>query len=135
MATVNINGDTLRVELSGWEKLWSVHGSFTIPLENVAGASVEKPPSFWESLKLIGTGSPWPFKMAGTFLYHGETVFFDYQRDDNVLVIDLKPGASSYKHLFVHVDPPDTPTTAAERINAALATASGAGAGSNVNPA
>jgi hypothetical protein len=119
MATVRIEGDALRVELSGWDKVWAVHGSFTIPLANIAGASVEKPPGFWESLKLIGTASPWPFKMAGTFLYHGETVFFDYQRDDNVLVIDLQPGVSSYKHLFVHVDPPDTPEAAAQRITEA----------------
>ncbi|MBV8370099.1 MAG: hypothetical protein JO036_14420 [Candidatus Eremiobacteraeota bacterium] len=135
MATVNVDGDTLRVELSGWDKVWAVHGSFRIPLANVAGASVDKPPSFWESLKLIGTNSPWPFKMAGTFLYHGETVFFDYQREDSVLVIDLQPGASTYKHLFVHIDPPDTPADAAARINAALSAASGSGAGSNVNPA
>jgi hypothetical protein len=121
MATVRIDGNTLRVELSSWDKLWAVHGSFAIPLENVTGASVEKPPGFFDTLKLIGTGSPWPFKMAGTFLYHGEVVFFDYQRDDGVLVVDLEPGASSYKHLFVHVDQPDTPADAAERINAALA--------------
>ena len=120
MATVRVDGATLRIELSGWDKLLAVHGSFAIPLENVAGAGVAKPPGFFETLKLIGTGSPWPFKMAGTFLYHGETVFFDYQRDDRVVVIDLKPGASSYKHIFVHVDEPDTPEGAAERINAAL---------------
>jgi len=120
MATVSIENQTLDVELSAWDTIWAVHGSFAIPLANVAGASVEKPPSFWEALKLFGTDSPWPFKMAGTFLYHGETVFFDYQRDDNVLVIDLKPGASAYKHLFVHVDEPDTPQAAADRINAAL---------------
>jgi hypothetical protein len=128
MATVNILGDTLNVELSTWDKLWAAHGSFAIPLANITGASVDKPPGFWESLRLIGTGSPWPFKMAGTFLYHGETVFFDYQRDDNVLVIDLRPGASAYKHLFVHVDEPDTPEAAAERINAALAATTGSGA-------
>ncbi len=123
MATVRIDGDTLHVELSGWDKIWAVHGSFAIPLANVAGASATKPPSFWEALKLFGTNSPAPLpvKMAGTFLYHGETVFFDYQREDNVLVIDLVPGASTYKHLFVHVDPPDTPQVAADRINAALA--------------
>jgi hypothetical protein len=120
MARVSIDGDTLRLELSGWEKLWTVHGSFAIPLENVAGASIDKPPGFWEAMKFVGTENPWPFKMAGTFLYHGEVVFFDYQRDENVLVIDLKPGASSYKHLFVHVDPPDTPEDAARRINEAL---------------
>ena len=122
MATVRIDDDTLRVELAGWEKLWTVHGAFAIPLENVAGASTEKPPGFWEALKLIGTAYPWPQpKMAGTFLYQGDVVFFDYQRDDNVLVIDLLPGASAYKHLFVHVDEPDTPEGAAQRINEALA--------------
>jgi hypothetical protein len=121
MATVRIEDETLIVELGSWEAVWAVHGSFRIPLSNVADASVEKPPGFWDSLKLIGTGSPWPFKMAGTFFYHGETVFFDYQQEDNVLVIDLEPGASRYKHLFVHVDPPDTPQDAAGRINAALA--------------
>jgi hypothetical protein len=131
MATVRIDNDTLHVELGGWDKLWAVHGSFAIPLANVAGASTEKPPSFWETLKIIGTGIPtWPLsgegawpqlKMAGTFLYHGEVVFFDYQGEENVLVIDLAPGASAYKHLFVHVDEPDTPGEAAQRINAALA--------------
>jgi hypothetical protein len=120
MASIRINGDTLTIELSGWDKLWAVHGSFAVPLENVAGATTEKPPSFWETLKFIGTASPWPFKMAGTFLYHGEVVFFDYQDDESVLVVDLKPGSSSYKHIFVHVDLPDTPAAAAQRINDAL---------------
>ncbi|MEO7040306.1 MAG: hypothetical protein ABI186_09785 [Candidatus Elarobacter sp.] len=127
MATVTVDDVNLLVELSGWDTLMAVHGSFTIPIENVAGASLEPPPSFWESLKLLGTDSILPFKMAGTFLYHGETVFFDYQREDNVLVIDLAPGASAYKHLFVHVDEPDTPAAAAERINVALAARSGTG--------
>jgi hypothetical protein len=122
MATVRIEDRTLHVELQGWDVLWAVHGSFAIPLENVAGATTEKPPGFFESIKLIGTGSiaPLPVKMAGTFLYHGEVVFFDYQSDDRVLVVDLEPGASRYKHLFVHVDEPDTPAAAAARIEAAL---------------
>jgi hypothetical protein len=121
MATVRIEDRTLHVELSGWDKLWAVHGSFAIPLENVAGASTTKPPGFWDALKLIGTNSPLPYKLAGTYLYHGETVFFDFQAEDRVLVIDLVPGASSYKHLFVHVDDPDTPDAAAARVTAALA--------------
>ncbi|HTD37337.1 MAG TPA: hypothetical protein VK669_07475 [Candidatus Limnocylindrales bacterium] len=126
MATVSVQDGSVRIEFTTSEKLLSVHGSFTIPIENVAGASVEKPPGFWDALKFFGTQSPWPFKMAGTFLYHSEVVFFDYQREDTVLVIDLKPGASSYKHIFVHVDEPDTPAAAAGRILAAKA-------GTNVN--
>lgn len=116
MATIRIDGDTLRVELSGFDPLWAIHGSFAIPLRNVAGASTAKPPSFWSSLKLIGTNAP-PLKMAGTFLYHGETVFFDYRgNEDGVLAIDLTGG--TYRHLFVHVDDPEAD---AARISAALA--------------
>jgi len=117
MATVRIDDQTLHIELSGADMFWAVHGSFHIPLANVAGAGTTKPPSFWESLQLIGSnlGS---IKMAGTFLYHGDVVFFDYSNDEAVLVIELT--ASRYKHLFVHVDPPDSPDQAARRIDAAL---------------
>src|ERR1700681_3239586 len=122
MASIRIEGDTLHIELSGWDTLWAVHGSFAIPLENVAAATTEKPASFWETLKIIGRGSIWPLpvKMAGTFLYHGDVVFFDYQGDESVLTVDLKPGTSSYKHIFLHVDPPETPEAAAQRIDDAL---------------
>lgn len=120
MATIRIADGVLHVELSTRDKIMSVHGSFAIPLENIAGASAEKPPGFWESMKLLGTNSPLPLKLAGTYLYHGECVFFDYQRDDAVLVIDLKQGASNYKHLFVHIDEPETPQAVASAINAAL---------------
>jgi len=118
MATVRIDDQTLHVELSGADVFWAVRGSFHIPLANVTGAGTAKPPSFWESLKLIGSnlGS---IKMAGTFLYHGDVVFFDYANEDAVLVVDLT--GSRYKHLFVHVDSPDTPEDAARRIQAALA--------------
>jgi hypothetical protein len=117
MATVRIEDQTLHVELSSADMFWAVRGSFHIPLANITGAGTAKPPSFWESLKLIGSnlGS---IKMAGTFLYHGDVVFFDYSKDDSVLVVDLI--GNNYKHLFVHVDPPDTPEAAAQRIEAAL---------------
>jgi hypothetical protein len=121
MARVRIDGGTLHVELKRIEMLWAVHGSFAIPLSNVSAASIDKPPGFWSAIRLIGTGA-YPLKAAGTFLYHDEVVFFDYQGKDDVLVIDLVPGASNYKHLFVHVDEPDTPREAARRINAALPT-------------
>lgn len=117
MATVRIEDDTLCIELRGAEVLWACHGSFRIPLAHVKGAGIVKPPSFWESLKIIGTGAG-RLKMAGTFLYHGEVVFFDYSGDENVLVIDLIEN--NYKHVFVHVDAPDTSEAAAARIQARL---------------
>ena len=107
----------LHVELKGAEALWAVHGSFHIPLVNVTHAGTDKPPSFWESLRLIGVNAGW-LKMAGTFLYHGELCFFDYAGYEHVLVVDVTE--SNFKHLFVALDAPDTPETAARRINAAL---------------
>jgi len=121
MAKVRIDGDTLLVELGGLEAFWAVHGSFRIPLASVTGAGTTQPPSFWESLKLIGSNLP-SLLMAGTFLYHGDVVFFDYSGKDEVLVVDLT--GSRYKHLFVHVDAPDTPAAAADRLSAALASLS-----------
>ena len=119
MATVSVQDGSVRIEITTWEAFLAMHGSFTIPLENIANASADKPPGFWDVMKLLGTQSALPFKMAGTFLYHGDVVFFDYQREDSVLVIDLEPGASRYTHIFVHVDEPDTPDDAAARILAA----------------
>jgi hypothetical protein len=117
MATVRIDGSSVRVDLSRVDKILGLHGSFTIPLANLTGASTTKPPAFWSALKILGTNLPWG-KMAGSFLYHSETVFFDYRgTEDAVLVIDL--SESRYRHLFIHVDEPDTPANAAERIQAA----------------
>jgi len=124
MATARIDGETLHVELKGADVLWAVHGSFAIPVANIRAASADRPPGFWDALKIIGTNAG-RLKMAGTFVYHGELVFFDYTGNDDVLVLDLVQGASRYRHLFVGIDPPDTPRDAVARINAALPTRTG----------
>lgn len=119
MAYISVAGGNLHVELSFADKLWSIHGSFTIRLGNVTGASITKPPTFFESLKLIGTNLPGG-KMAGSYFFHNELVFFDYNGDeDAILVVDL--AHEKYKHLLVHIDEPDTPKAAVARIMAALA--------------
>jgi hypothetical protein len=118
MSDIRIAGTTLHVEMSVWDQIWSIHTAFAIPLANVTGAHTQKPPGFFEAARLLGTGAA-PLKEAGTFRYHGEMVFFNFSgREENVLVIDLLPGASPYRHLFVHVD---DPLADAQRITAALA--------------
>jgi hypothetical protein len=118
MARVFVDGALLHVELSPLDAVFAVHGSFAIPLEHVTGASTVKPPAFWDSLKIIGTNWPWG-KMAGSYLYHGESVFFDYHGNETaILVVDL--ASERYKHLFIHVDPPGTPESAATAIHDAL---------------
>lgn len=117
MATITIDDDTLRIELRALESLWAFHGSFSVPLANVSGASAQTPPGLFEAVRLAGTGAG-RLKTAGTFLYHGEVVFCDYAGTGEVLAVDLADGA--YRHLFVSVAAPDTPAAAAARILAAL---------------
>jgi hypothetical protein len=118
MAKVALIDQMLRLELSPLDMIAAIHGSFAIPIDTVLGASTTKPPGFFSSVKVLGTNAP-GLKMAGSFFYHGESVFFDFRgNEDAVLVIDLARGG--YRHLFVHVDFPDTAMAAAERINAAL---------------
>lgn len=121
VARIWIDDSTLHVELAALDKVFSVHGSFAIPLEHVTGASTAKPPGFFESLKIVGTNWPWG-KMAGSYLYHGDAAFFDYRGNESaVLVVDL--ASERYRHLYVHVDAPDTPEAAVARVRAALPTA------------
>jgi len=120
MATIRVDGATLHVDLSAWERICAAHGSFAIPLATVAGASDAASPGWWSAWPVIGTHAPF-WMMAGTFLYRGELVFFAFGGGHRMLAIDLVPGTSRYAHLFVRVDYPDTPHAAAARIEEARA--------------
>jgi hypothetical protein len=118
MARVFLSESTLHIELSTLDKVFSVHGSFAIPLAHVAGASTTKPPSFWASLKIIGTNFPFG-KMAGSYFYHGDAAFFDFHgTEESILVVNLTSEA--YKHLYIRIEAPATPEAVATAIRAAL---------------
>ena len=72
---LDITKDTLDIRLDFWEKVWSFHGNFSIPLEQVVKAKYTKVPrGFWQ-LRLPGTHLPSVFK-AGTYYTQGNKEFW-----------------------------------------------------------
>ncbi len=84
-----ISDDKLRIRLSLWEKMLSVHGSFEIRLDRITGATTEAPRTKWRDLKLPGTYMPWVIK-AGSYLTGRGWEFCYMVRWRNFLTVELR---------------------------------------------
>jgi hypothetical protein len=104
MARVNIDGDTLVVEIEGLDKLWALKSRLEIPLENVRGATID-PGIVREPKGLRAPGTHLPgVVVAGTFHIHGQRVFWDVRDPAKAVVIEL--ADERYARLIVQVDDP-----------------------------
>ncbi|HET7815568.1 MAG TPA: hypothetical protein VFL13_14475 [Candidatus Baltobacteraceae bacterium] len=119
MAKVTIDENTLTVALSLADKILAAHGSLTIPLEHVVGASVEDQ-NAWTHMwhKVIGTSAP-PFLMAGTFWLDGGLAFVEYHDGKKCLVI--KTVHETYKEIVLQPDAGQDPHSLADEINKKVA--------------
>ena len=92
------NGE-LRVTLSFWEKIWSLHGNFTIPSINVISIKEVIPKSSWWDVKFPGTFFPGVIK-AGTYLTpRGKEFWYWVKNRKKVYTIELKNFV--YKRLIL----------------------------------
>lgn len=111
-----IAGTTLKITPNGLNKLWSLTGSMEIPLDHVAGATVD--PGFTMSArKAIRTpGLSLPGKKAGTFTFlDGDVEFWNIAQPEQPLVIQLRD--EKFDRLVLGVaDPRQT----ADAINEAI---------------
>ncbi len=64
---LRVENGSLCVDLSFWEKVWSLHGSFVIPMTHVKELTHGIPQSLWWELRMPGSFVPGVIK-AGTFL-------------------------------------------------------------------
>lgn len=115
MARIAIESNNVQVQLSTVDKVWSMHGSLTIPLAHITLARVEDE-NGWQHLwrKVIGTNAP-GLKMAGTFYLPGGLAFLDYADGKNCLVLETQH--ESYKHVIVQPDRDQDPDAIAAEIN------------------
>jgi len=107
MARVRIDTTSLVIAVEGLDKLWALKSILTIPLAHVQNA-VADPHAGGSSLglRLGGTSVPGVIT-AGTFLTHGELVFWDVHDRRKALVIDLHD--EKYARLVIQVgNPPVT---------------------------
>jgi hypothetical protein len=116
MVDVTIDGDRVRFEVEGWDKLWSLKSQLEIPVSHIASARVDPEPArgWWHGIKLPGTNLPGVIT-AGTFYQSEGAVFFDVHDPERTIVIELEH--EHYKRLVLEVDDPDAVVA---RIRAAV---------------
>ncbi len=88
---LSIRDGLLRIDLSKFEKVLSVHGSFVIPLDQVEGISTEVPIRNWKDLRAPGIFVPWVIR-AGSYLTGRGKEFWYVTRNKEFLSIELKQG-------------------------------------------
>jgi hypothetical protein len=111
--SVRIEGQNLKVTISGWDTFWALKRSLTIPLDHVVGASVE-PVSNKMGWKVAGTGIPGGIK-AGWFRAKGQNEFWLVHKRTEALEIKLRD--EKYVRLMLQVEDPEA---TAETINSII---------------
>lgn len=102
MPSLKVEGNAIHINLSTMDKIWSIHGSLTIPLSHIKNASVEDEDG-WHLMwrKLAGAGLP-GVKMAGTFFAPGGLAFLDFSSGRSCVVLETQH--ERYKTVIVQVD-------------------------------
>lgn len=95
--------NTVRIEITSWDKIWSFKGSLTIPQDSIIRAYKHdgklKPP-FW---RCPGTAIPGVI-IAGTYYGRGRKEFWNTHFRDTI-VFDLKDV--EYTRIVIDVEDPD----------------------------
>jgi hypothetical protein len=106
MTQIEIADGRLKVEILGWDKLWSLKSRLEFSLDHVVGARR------WEKakdggrrgLRAPGTHLPGVI-VAGTYHLKGEHTFYDVHDFGQAIVIELRD--EWYARLVVEVAEPD----------------------------
>jgi hypothetical protein len=106
MTRITIDNDRLKVEVLGWDKLWSFKSHLDFPLDHVVGVrrSEDEAKKVWHGIRAPGTHLPGVI-VAGTYYSQGEHLFYDVHDFTRAIVIELKD--EWYTRLVVEVEEPD----------------------------
>jgi hypothetical protein len=91
MARIEIVEDRLKIEILGWDKLWSFKSRFDIPIENVSDVRVgnDLPKFGFRGWRAPGTCLP-GILVAGSYYKQGKWTFWDVHDMKNAIEIDLQ---------------------------------------------
>jgi hypothetical protein len=116
MVDVTVEGDRALFRVEGLHQLWTLRTRLEVPLAHVSAVEInhEQVGNWWHGFKLLGTEMPGVLA-AGTFVYHGQMVFWDVRDPAKTIIISLEH--EFYKKLIVEVA---DPAATAEMLQAAL---------------
>jgi hypothetical protein len=110
---VEIDGDTLIVQVKGMDRLWSLKSRLEIPLSHVLGAETDQEVSLQHSKALRAPGTHLPgVIMAGSFYQEGDRVFWDVRDPEKAIAIRLED--ERYARLVIEVEDPTSTVAAIE---------------------
>ena len=108
MVEVTVEGDRVLFHVEGLHKLWAFRSRLDVPIAHLTSVEInhEQVGNWWHGFKLMGTEVPGVLG-AGTFVYHGQMVFWDVRDPAKTIIISLEH--EFYKKLIIEVaDPPGT---------------------------
>lgn len=102
MVEVTVEGDRVRFDVNGWDKMWSLKSRLEIPLAHITSVRIDPEPArgWWHGFRMPGTQIPGVLT-AGTFYQHDGAVFYDVHDPDHTIVIEL--DHEHYRRLVVEV--------------------------------
>jgi hypothetical protein len=112
MATVTVEGGTIRIRLQGWAKLWALKGALDIPVSCVRSVVVAPSKLRPRGLRAPGTALPGVI-YAGTYRWRGIKEFWSVRHAEKALVLDLE--GHTYTRVVVEVSDPAAVVTAIEQ--------------------
>lgn len=113
MADVNIQGDSLEVNISLVDRLLGFHGSFHIPLAHVTNAFVSSFEDLELQYKLEGTNLGF-YKSVGVFANPEGLIFVDASGARDCLVIETR--GERFPRIAVQLADGEDPNTLAHTI-------------------
>jgi len=99
---IRVTNTEITIELSFWEKVWSLHGNFQIPKSNIVSISKAAPKSSWFDLKIPGTFFPGLIKAGTFFTRRGREFWYVTYTHPYIYTIELTN--MSYKRLVLGTD-------------------------------
>lgn len=102
MVSISMEDGNFVFEVKGMHKLWAFKNQITIPPSHIV--SVYHDPETlrgWPGWRLPGTSIP-GIITAGTYINHGDMIFWDVCNMDNCIIIELED--EHYKKLVIEVE-------------------------------
>jgi hypothetical protein len=123
MMTIDVTATELVVEMTGWDRLWTLRRRLAVPLEHIRRAAITTDlKTMRPGLRLPGTH--WPGAItAGTYRKDGEWWFWNVRRREKAIIVDLEN--ERYDHMVLEVDDPEAVVDAIEVAVAGIGTVAG----------
>jgi len=117
VVTITIEGDRIRFEVEGWDKLWALKSQLEIPIDHIDDVRADPEPArgWWHGFRMPGSQIPGVLT-AGTFYQSDGAVFYDVHDPEGTIVLDL--NHEHYKRLVIEVE---NPAASVARLREAVA--------------